>query len=314
MNSDQDHAGVVTMPLSGLESLNMLSQDHIFSGRRKVRLWKERLFYSGIVLATLATLAILFILLYGIGKDGIHWLNWEFINNLPSRFPSKAGIKVAIWGSVWLGGLTLVISVVLGVGAAIYLEELAEKNFMNRFIEINIATLAGVPSIIYGILGLALFVRFLDFGRSILSGALTMSLLVMPIIIIASREALKGVPNSIRHGAFALGATKWQTVRAHILPAALPGIMTGVILAMARAVGEAAPLILLGALNFITFVPQTPMDSFTSLPVQIYNWASRPQQEFHELAAAGIIVLLAFLMLCNSIAIILRLRYQENKG
>jgi phosphate transport system permease protein len=199
----------------------------------------------------------------------------------------------------------------VGIGAAIYLEEFAADTRFRRFIDINIANLAGVPSIIYGMLGLALFVRALAFGRSVMAGALTMSILILPIIIVASREALKAVPSSIRQAAFGIGATRWQTVRAHVLPAATPGVMTGIILAMARATGETAPLILIGALNFIAFVPDGPMDSFTVLPIQIYNWASRPQDEFHAVAASGIIVLLVVVIATNALAVIIRHQAQK---
>jgi phosphate transport system permease protein len=241
--------------------------------------------------------------------DGASHITWDFLSSYPSRFASKAGIKSAIFGSMWLGVLTLFFSVLFGVGAALYLQELANKNRMSQVIELSISTLAGVPAIIYGMLGLGIFVRFMALGRSVLAGALTMSLLVMPVIIIASREALKSVPDSVRMAAFALGATRWQTVRDHVLPAAVPGIATGVILAMARAMGEAAPLILLGALTYVAFIPTSVFDGFTSLPIQIYNWTSRPQQAFHELAAGGIIVLLIFLLICNSAAIFIRSKW-----
>jgi phosphate transport system permease protein len=285
----------------------------LFQPRHNTRQFKEKFFIGLMLIATAASLAMLAILLIRVGMQGYQWLDWDFLNSFPSRFPERAGIKSAIWGSIWLGSLTLFFSVIFGVGAAVYLEELAPKGRLNRILEINIATLAGVPSIIYGMLGLAVFVRFFNFDRSILSGALTLSLLIMPVIIIAAREALKAVPQSTREGAFALGASRWQTVRDHVLPSALPGILTGVILAMARAVGEAAPLIMIGALSFIAFTPEHIFDSFTALPIQIFNWTSRPQEEFHELAAAGIIVLLAFLFVCNSIAIILRLKWRNQR-
>ena len=190
--------------------------------------------------------------------------------------------------------------------AAVYLEEYAKPNRVTEFININIANLAGVPSIVYGILGLAIFVRFFALERSVVSGALTMSLLILPVIIIASKEAIKAVPSSLRQAAFAVGATRWQVVRAHVLPAALPGILTGVILAMSRAIGETAPLIMIGALTYVAFVPDGPMDEFTALPIQIFNWTSRPQEEFHELASAGIVVLLGVLLMMNAVAVYIR--------
>jgi phosphate transport system permease protein len=249
---------------------------------------------------------LLAVLLFRVSQDGAAWLDWQFMTSFPSRFPYKAGIKSAFWGSLWVISFTALISMPVGVGAAIYLEEFAKKNRVTTFIEINIANLAGVPSIVYGLLGLALFVRGIGLGRSVLSGALTLSLLIMPIIVIASREALRGVPQSIRHAALALGATRWQAVRSHVLPAALPGILTGLILALSRAIGETAPLIMIGALTYVAFTPEGPLDGFTTMPIQIFNWASRPQPEFHELAAAGIIVLLAVLLTMNAVAVAIR--------
>ncbi|WP_414699080.1 phosphate ABC transporter permease PstA [Oligoflexus sp.] len=285
----------------------------VFKVNSERRRLKERIFTSVILIATLMALLVLVYLITSVVIDGGNRLSWDFLSSFPSRFAAKAGIKSAIFGSMWLGGLTLIFSVLFGVGAAVYLQELANKNRLNQVIELSISTLAGVPSIIYGMLGLGVFVRFMALGRSVLAGALTMSLLVMPVIIIASREALKSVPDSIRMAAFALGASRWQTVRDHVLPAAVPGIATGVILAMARAMGEAAPLILLGALTYVAFVPEGIFDGFTALPIQIYNWTSRPQQAFHELAAAGIIVLLVFLLICNSAAIFIRYKWGSKK-
>lgn len=241
----------------------------------------------------------------------------DILWNFASRHPSKAGYKSALVGSLWLLALTALLAVPIGVSAAVYMEEYATKNRLNRLIEVNISNLAGVPSIVYGILGLAVFVRGLNIegwglGRSVLAGAMTMSLLSLPVIIIAAREAIKAIPDSIRQGAFALGATKWQVVRHHVLPAALPGMLTGVILAMSRAIGETAPMIMIGALSYVAFVPRGPMDDFTVLPIQIYNWIAMPQQEFHLLAACGILMLLVVLLLMNSIAIIIRDRAQRN--
>lgn len=281
----------------------------VFKVNTERRRLKERVFTTAILLATIMALLVLIYLVGSVVADGASSLSWEFVNSFPSRFAAKAGIKSAIFGSIWLGVLTLFFSVIFGVGSAVYLQELANKNRFSHIIELSISTLAGVPSIIYGMLGLGVFVRFFALGRSVLAGALTMSLLVMPVIIIAAREALKSVPDSIRMAAFALGATRWQTVRDHVLPSAVPGIATGVILAMARAMGEAAPLILLGALTYVAFIPSGLFDGFTALPIQIYNWTSRPQPAFHDLAAAGIIVLLAFLLVCNSAAIYIRSKW-----
>jgi len=267
---------------------------------------KSRIFRRLCAGITWLSIALLAVLLIRIGMDGIGWLDWQFLNSFPSRFPSRAGIKSALVGTLWMSVLVAVISIPIGVSAALYLEEFAGRGRLARFIELNIANLSGVPSIVYGILGLAIFVRFFMLERSLISGALTMSLLILPTIIIASREAIRTVPQSIRYAALSLGATRWQTTWSHVLPASFPGIMTGVILALSRAIGETAPLIMIGALSFVAFLPQGPMDSFTALPIQIYNWVSRPQPEFHELAAAGIIVLLVVLLLMNAAAIYIR--------
>jgi phosphate transport system permease protein len=256
---------------------------------------------------------LLAVLLVEVSRDGLGWLDRDFLENFPSRFPERAGIKSALLGTLWLVSFTALISIPVGIGAAVYLEEYAPRTRLGRFIELNIANLAGVPSIVYGILGLAIFVRGLALGRSVLAGSLTMSLLILPVIIIASREAIRAVPRTLRHASFALGATRWQTVRHHVLPAALPGILTGVILAISRAIGETAPLIMIGALTYVAFVPEGPLDAFTALPIQIFNWASRPQQDFHALAAAGIIVLLVVLLLMNATAITIRHRSQRNR-
>lgn len=242
-------------------------------------------------------------------QDGIPWLDLQFMTSFPSRHPEQAGLKAALFGSIWLVGLTALFSFPLGVGAALYLEEYAPKNRLTSFIHINIANLAGVPSIVYGILGLGLFVVFL--GRSILAGALTMTLLTLPTIIIASREAIRSVPRDYRLGAYALGATRWQTARNIVLPAAIPGILTGTILSLSRAIGEAAPMIAIAALVYLTFIPVGPLDRFTVLPIQIFNWVNLPQPAFRGLAAAGILVLLAVLLSMNFVAILIRNRYQK---
>jgi len=261
--------------------------------------------------ATLLAIAALAVLLIDVTSQGIGRVSWDFVNSFPSRKPEEAGIKAALWGTIWMMGLTAVFAVPLGLGAAIYLEEYAGRNWITRIVEVNIANLAGVPSIVYGLLGLALFVRALELQRSVLAGALTMALLVLPIIIIAAQEALRAVPSSIREAAYALGATRSQVVFRQVVPGALPGMLTGIILALSRAIGETAPLIMIGALLFVPFTPSGPFDRFTVLPIQIFNWASRPQKEFQENAAAGIIVLLAVLLTMNAIAIVLRNRFQS---
>jgi phosphate transport system permease protein len=263
---------------------------------------------------TVVGVAFLAIMLVDILIDGAGWLTGTFFTESPSRIPSRAGIKPALAGTLWLMGLVALIAFPLGVAAAVYLEEYAARSWVQSVIQTNIANLAGVPSIVYGILGLAVFVRWmfaLTGGRSVLSGALTISLLVLPVIIIAGQEAIRAVPGSIREASYGLGATRWQTVRHHVLPNALPGIMTGTILALSRAIGETAPLIMMGALTFIAFVPDGPRDAFTVLPIQIFNWASRPQDEFRNLAAAAIIVLLVLLLSMNALAIWLRNKYRK---
>lgn len=265
------------------------------------------------MVVTWSGVLLLAVLLFHVSKQGVAWLSWDFLTSFPSRFPARAGIKSSLWGTVWLISFTGLFSVPIGVAAALYLEEYATQGRISRFIEINIANLAGVPSIVYGILGLAIFVRWLSLGRSVLAGSLTMTLLILPVIIIAAREAIRAVPGSIRQGAFALGATRWQVVRSHVLPSALPGILTGIILALSRAIGETAPLVMIGALTYVAFVPEGPLDAFTSLPIQIFNWASRPQQDFHSLAAAGIIILLGVLLLMNAAAITIRHKTQRKR-
>lgn len=260
-------------------------------------------------MATLVGVVSLAVLLVDVVADGVGQLDGDFLTSFASRFPERAGIKAGLVGSVWILGLTALISFPLSVAAAIYLEEYARRGWIRRAIQTNIANLAGVPSIVYGILGLALFVRTLGLGRSVLSGAATLSLLIMPVIIIAAQEAIRAVPSTIREAAYGLGATRWQVVSRQVLPMALPGILTGTILALSRAVGETAPLIMVGAVGFIAFTPDGPMDAFTVMPLQIYQWVSRPQDEFRALAAAGIIVLLALLLTMNAIAIVLRNRY-----
>jgi len=272
---------------------------------------KDNLFrYFGIA-CTLFGLLMLAFFLFSVVKQGIGRLDFQFLSSLPSRKPEEAGILIPLLGTMWVMVLTSLIAIPLGVASAIYLEEYGKKNRLASLIEINITNLAGVPSIIYGLLALEIFVRILGLGQSLLTGSLTLSLLILPIIIVATREALKAVPKTIREASFALGATKWQTTWHQVLPAASGGIVTGVILAISRAIGETAPLIVIGALLYITTIPTSPMDDFSVLPIQIFNWLSRPQKGFIINATAAIIILLLFTFMLNGLAIYLRNRWQK---
>jgi phosphate transport system permease protein len=253
----------------------------------------------------------LVVLLVMLSRDGIPMLSSEFFSSFGSRLPERSGIRAALWGTIWVIGLTIVIAVPIGVSAAVYLEEFDDrKSRFTDFIKLNIANLAGVPSIVYGLLGLALFVRWLALDRSILAGALTMSLLILPVIILVSQEALRAVPSSLREASLALGATRWQTIRRQVLRNALPGILTGIILSVSRAVGETAPLIAIGAVTFIMATPGGVMDKFTVLPIQIFDWTARPQPGFQQVAAGAIVVLLGVLLAFNLLAILIR-QYQR---
>ena len=308
--------------------------------------------------ATWSSVVVLAVLLFSVTRNAIGWIDWQFLTSFDSRNPAEAGILAGILGTAWVISLTILFSVPIGVGAAVYLEEYAPNNWLTRFIRLNLANLAGVPSIVYGILGLTVFVRMfglfgpqglitrwtgwnmegliwstyyndylipIPFGRVVISGALTLSLLILPVIIIASQEALRAVPPSLRHASLALGATRWQTIRHQILPASLPGIMTGVILAISRAIGETAPLVMLGAMTVVFFAPgdiesfsslaenpeglvRAPFDTFTVIPIQIFNWVRQSKREFQFVAAAGIVVLLAILLFLNGLAILIRNR------
>ncbi|MEO0540267.1 MAG: phosphate ABC transporter permease PstA [Cyanobacteria bacterium P01_A01_bin.105] len=279
----------------------------------------DKIFKTAAWGATVVAVIILAWLLMTILIDGLGTLDWQFVSSFPSRKPENAGIKAALVGTIWIMAVVICVSFPIGVGAGIYLEEFASDNWFTRLVEINISNLAGVPSIIYGLLGLAAFTRVLEpltGGRSVLSGGLTLVLLILPVIIVATREALRTVPNSLRLAGFALGANRWQVVWSHVLPAALPGVLTGTILALSRAIGETAPLIAIGAATFIPFLPPlNPVEGlrspFTALPIQIYNWVGRPQEEFHHIAASGIIVLMILLLLMNAIAVYLRNRFQQ---
>lgn len=274
----------------------------------------ERLFQLALMAGIAIALIFLVTLLIQVAVRGIPGLSLSFLTDLPSGDPGKAGVGPALVGTLWmLAGVTLV-AFPLGVATAVYLEEYARDTRLTRLIRTNIQNLAGVPSIVYGLLGLAFFVRFLGAftgGRSIIAGALTLSLLVLPVIVIASVEALRAVPNSMRDASYGLGATRWETTRRQVLPAALPGIFTGVILSLSRAIGETAPLITIGALTFVNFFPASPTDSFTVLPIQAFNWISQPQAEFHDISASAIVVLLVLLLSMNTIAILLRRRFEK---
>jgi phosphate transport system permease protein len=274
--------------------------------RRKVKNALFSLLALAAIFISMVTLAGLLIDLVGRGGSS---LDTQFLTSSPSRIPAKAGILPALVGTLWVTLLVALITLPIGIGAAIYLEEYAGRGRIARLLKINISNLAGVPSIVYGIFGLAIFVRGLDLGRTVFAASLTLSLLILPVVIISSAEALKAVPPSQREAAYALGATRWQVIRRALLPAAAPGILTGIVLAVARAVGETAPLILIGAVTFVTFVPTNPFeDKYTVLPIQIFNWANRPQEAFLEMSAAAILVLIALMLLLNGAAIYLRAR------
>ena len=272
---------------------------------------KDRMFsYFGII-STLFGLIILAIFLINILVDGVSRLNLSFLTNLPSRFPGKSGILTAWTGTLWILVLTAAFAIPIGMAAGIYLEEYGKKTRLFNFLEINIANLAGVPSIIYGILGLEIFVRMLKLGGSLLTGSFTLALLILPVIIVVTRESIRAVPQSLRDASYALGASKWQTIRNQVLPACMSNIFTGIILALARAIGETAPLIVIGALAYVPFVAKSPMDEFTVLPIQIFNWISRPQHGFVVNAAAAIIILLLITFMMNGVSIYLRNRWQK---
>ena len=277
---------------------------------RKNRL-KDQLFKYWGIFCTIIGLVLLVVFIGDILVDGVRRIDWGFITNLPSRKPEKSGIYTALMGSIWILFFTTIIAFPIGVAAGIYLEEYSKKNKLAGLLEINISNLAGVPSIIYGLLGLEVFVRIMNLGPSVLAGSLTLSLLILPIVIVATREAIKAVPSSIKDASFALGASKWQTIWHQILPASGGGILTGVILALSRAVGETAPLIVVGALAYVPFAPENPLDEFSVLPIQIFNWISRPQPGFIENAAAAIIILLLITFIMNGIAVYFRNKWQK---
>lgn len=281
------------------------------SPQLRTRSLKAQAFKGLLFLAVAFSIAALAALLGTTLTRGWSFLSWHLLTNNPSRRVENAGLNPALWGTVYVIALTALFAFPVGVAAAIYLEEYGPRNRLTKLLQLNISNLAGVPSIVYGLLGLGIFAGWLALGRTLITGALTMALLILPIIIIASQEALKAVPPSLREAAFGLGATKWQVTWHHVLPSALPGILTGTILAISRAIGETAPLLVAGASAFLLFRPSGLDSNYTVLPMQIYTWTARPQAEFRDLAAAGIIVLLAVLLVMNSVAIVIRQRYSR---
>lgn len=299
----------MALPNSEFKNTKNLMNRETVSQRIKRRLQLNEIFKYIFLAGLVFALVVLSTLIYDIVSKGAGWVDLDFLQNFPSRRPEQAGLYPALIGSLWLMLLIVPMVFVIGVGAAIYLEEYAPKNRMTSFIEVNISNLAGVPSIVFGLLGLTIFVRVMELGNSIMAGALTLGLMSLPIVIVASQEALRAVKMELRHASLALGASKWQTTFNVVLPSALPGIITGIILAVSRAIGETAPLIMVGAATFISTTPSNIFSDFTALPIQIYNWTSRPQAEFQNLAAAGIIVLMTMLIAMNSVAIYIRNKY-----
>lgn len=305
---------------SSFQTLPPSSSDH-FKTQLGKRYKIDRIFQIISWIAAFSGIVVLAILLIGVLSQGIPTLSFDFLTSPPSRRPERAGIWPSFLGSIFLLIITASVAFPVGVGSGIFLQEFARENKLAKIIEVNISNLAAVPSIIYGLLGLFVFARLLvgiTGGRSILSGGLTLALLILPVIIVATREALKAVPDSMRQAGTALGATRWQTVRTHILPQAIPGIMTGTILALSRAIGETAPILVVGAAAFVPFAPELSVrgfvePAFTALPIQIFNWVSRPQEEFHAIAASAIIVLMIVLLIMNATAILIRNRFQSSR-
>jgi phosphate transport system permease protein len=306
--------------------MSSLQQPSVFKIRKRIAENKlqDHIFWMVGLLSTLVGFVLLFTLMIDLFMDGFPRLGWSFLMSYPSRFADRAGILSAWVGTTLVMIVTAATAVPLGVAAGIYLEEYNKKNWLTDIIEINMNNLAGVPSIIYGLLALGLFVYFLRFGESILTGGLTLGLLILPMVVIATRESIRAIPNSIREASYALGATKWQTVRYHILPYSSGGILTGMIIGLSRAIGETAPIITIGALTFIAFLPSPPvtsqlpfvsfkwlLDPFTVMPIQMFNWISRPQKDFHLNAAAAGVVLLFMTLLMNALAIYVRYRFRK---
>jgi phosphate transport system permease protein len=287
-----------------------INQENVLK-KMSSRLAVNQIFRALFFMATLFGLVVLAVLIYRVLTQGIGYLDLQFLQNVGSRFPEKAGIYAALIGSLWLMAVVVVVSFILAVGTAIYLEEYAKQNRVNNFIKVNISNLAGVPSVVFGLLGLTIFARMFALGQSVLAAGLTMSLLILPVIIVAAQEAVRAVPKELRDASYAMGATKWQTITRVVLPAAIPGILTGSILAFSRAIGETAPLVVLGVPTILLFTPASIMDTFTALPMQIYDWTRRPQAAFHDVASAGIIILLLLLLFMNSVAVFIRNKFQN---
>ena len=282
------------------------------STRKTYRLARDNVFAAMFVGSVVIGVLVLAWLLIEVFIDSFGWLDWQFLSSYSSRHPDRAGVLAPIAGTFWVIILTAVMTVPVGIATAVYLEEFAPKNRLTRLIQLNISNLAGVPSVVYGLLGLAIFVQYLFEGqRSLLAGSLTLSLLVMPIVIIASQEAIRAVPPSYRDAAYAMGATRWQVVKMVVLPQSIPSIMSGIILAMSRAIGETAPILVVSSLVFITYVPTSPFDRFTVLPLQIVTWVSQPQDDFRNIAAAAIVILLVMLLTMNAAAIYIRAKFQK---
>ena len=282
------------------------------NARKVYRLWRDNVFAAMFLSSVVIGILVLAWLLIEVFVDSVGWLDWQFLTSYSSRHPDQAGVLAPIAGTFWVIVLTAIMTVPVGIATAVYLEEFAPNNRVTRLIQLNISNLAGVPSVVYGLLGLAIFVQFLfDGQRSLLAGALTLSLLVMPIVIIASQEAVRAVPPSYRDAAYAMGATRWQVVKMVVLPQAIPSMMSGIILAMSRAIGETAPILVVSSLVFITYVPTSPFDRFTVLPLQIVTWVSQPQDDFRHIAAAAILILLVMLLSMNAAAIYIRAKFQR---
>ena len=280
--------------------------------RKTYRLARDNVFAALFLSSVVIGVLVLAWLLIEVFVDSVGWLDWQFLSSYSSRHPIEAGVLAPIAGTFWVIILTAVMTVPVGIATAVYLEEFAPDNRLTRLIQLNISNLAGVPSVVYGLLGLAIFVQYLfDGQRSLLAGALTLSLLVMPIVIIASQEAIRAVPPSYRDAAYAMGATRWQVVKMVVLPQAIPSMMSGIILAMSRAIGETAPILVVSSLVFITYVPTSPTDRFTVLPLQIVTWVSQPQDDFRHIAAAAIVILLVMLLTMNAAAIYIRAKFQR---
>lgn len=290
--------------------MKLIDQKRI-NARMPKRLAFNTMYKFLFMVATSFGLVVLAVLLYRVLTQGLGWLDWQFLTSNAAPRPELAGIKAALVGSLWLMIVVAPVSMIIGVGTALYLEEYAKRNRFTTFIQTNISNLAGVPSIVFGLLGLTVFARALQLGTSVLAAGLTMSLLILPVIIVAAQEAIRAVPKYLREASFGMGATKWQTIRRVVLPAAIPGILTGSILALSRAIGETAPLVVVGIPIFVMFLPESLLDTFTVMPLQIYNWTGRPQADFQHIAAAGIIVLLVVLIIMNSIAVFIRNKFQK---